>query len=303
MRRVWALLVALVAMLASPTNANADLRVVTSTSELAALVKAIGGKHADVRSLSAHTQDPHFVDAKPSLALELAKADLLVIAGLDLEVGWLPTLLTGARNGKIQPGAPGYLDASGLVSLLEVSQGKVDRSQGDVHPRGSPHYLMDPRRAAKVVAGIAERMAKLDSGRAAAYAESAKKLIEQLGKWQKHWETQLRPLRGKPVVAYHRSFAYLADWLGFDVVAHVEPKPGVPPNPRHVAEVIEAMRQKQIKLIMQESFYPDNTSKLIAEKTSAKLVTIPGGPNVAGGESYIGFVNTLVKRLAAALPR
>lgn len=303
MRRWLVLLVTLVALLGAARPASAELSIVTTTTDLAALAKAVGGDHVKVTPLALHTQDPHWVDARPHLALELAKADALVLIGMELEVGWLPTLLTGSRNGEIQPGSPGYIDASQFVSPLEVPTGKVDRSMGDIHAQGNPHYLYDPRRAAKVASGIADRFAKLDPAHAEQFRGNAKQFGERLAQWQKHWTAKLAGLRGKKVIGYHRSLAYLADWLGFSVPINVEPRPGIPPNPRHVAQVIELAQQSQVSMILQETWFPKTTSKLIAEKSGAKLVVIPGATNYAGGESYFGFLNEVVKRLRAGVER
>lgn len=280
-------------------TARAELRVVTTTPSLAAIAQAVGGGHVRVTSLSLPTQDPHFVDARPNLALELAKADLLVVVGLDLEIGWLPTLQTASRNADIQRGGKGYLDAAGLVPLLDVARGKVDRAQGDLHPGGNPHYLIDPRRAAKVAAGIAARLAELDPSHRQAYSTSAKNFLEKLVKWQRHWEAELAHLKGRKVIAYHQSLTYLADWLGFEVVIHLEPKPGIPPNPGHVARVIDVAKKNQVTLMIQENYFPSKTSELVVQKAGAKLAVLPGGANFQGGESYLGFIDQCVKRLRA----
>ena len=280
--------------------AAAKLRIVTTTADLAAIAQQIGGGHVTVTALALHTQDPHFVDARPHLALELSRADLLLVMGLDLEIGWLPTLQTGSRNGDIQVGGRGYVDCSQFVRVLEVPTTRVDRSQGDVHPRGNPHYLYDPRQAAKVASGIAARMGQLDANHRASYQAGARAFRTKLGKWQSAWEKKLAPLRGGRLLAYHKSFVYLGDWLGFSVPIHVEPRPGIPPNPGHVARVISVARTSGVRAILQESWYPSRTSRLIASKSGAKLVTIPGAPNFKGGQSYIGFINEIVKKLAAA---
>jgi len=297
LRSIFVILVTLVGLAGT---ARADLRVVTTTPDLAAIAQAVGAGHVQVTALALSTQDPHFVDARPNLALELAKADLLVLVGLDLEVGWLPTLQTASRNADIQRGGKGYLDASGLVPLLDVASGKVDRAQGDIHPGGNPHYLYDPRRAAKVASGIARRMAELDPANGQAYLAGAKGFSEKLQKWQQHWEAELQRLKGRKVIAYHQSLTYLADWLGFEVVIHLEPKPGIPPNPGHVARVIELAKKNGVKLMVQESYYPVKTSELVVQKVGAKLAVLPGGTNFQGGESYLGFVDQCVKRLSAA---
>jgi zinc/manganese transport system substrate-binding protein len=301
MLRIPAFLLMLIALLGLAAPARAELRIVASTADLAAVAKQIGGKHVKVTALALHTQDPHFVDARPHLALELAKADLLLVLGLGMESGWLPTLITGSRNRDILPGASGHLNCSQFITPLDVLPGKPDRSQGDIHPGGSPHYMADPRRAAKVAQGIAKRMAQLDPDNAKSYEQNVKDFVTKLEKWRKHWEQRLASLKGKKLVAYHKSFTYLADWLGFELAIHVEPKPGVPPNPGHVARVIAVAREGQVRVILQESFYPDSTSKLIAKKSGAKLVAIAGAPNYRGGQSYVGYVNDVVGRIERAL--
>jgi zinc/manganese transport system substrate-binding protein len=292
----------LLGLIGVASSALADLRIVATTPVLASLARQVGGAHVQVTSLALHTQDPHWVDARPNLALELARADVCVLTGMDLEIGWLPTLLTGCRNGDIQPGGKGYVDASKFVEKLEVPATPVDRSMGDIHPHGNPHYLLDPRRAAKVAQGLAVRMGTLDPKNQDYYRKNADDLVSKLAGWTRVWEKKLGWLRGKKVVSYHRSLPYLASWLGFSVPISVEPRPGIPPNPAHVAHVIEFARKADVKLIVQESWYPTQTSNLVAEQAHARLVVIPGSPDYRGGQSYIGFLNDLVARLAEAKP-
>lgn len=278
-------------------RAEAKLAIVTTTPDLAAVTRAVGGPHVEVRALTLPTQDPHWADPRPHLALELAKADLLILIGLDLEVGWLPTLLTASRNGNLQPGARGYLDASQFVTPLDVPKGRVDRSQGDVHPGGNPHYMIDPRRAAKVAAGIAARLSLLDPGNEKTYRSNADDLEQKLAKWQQHWETQLSHLKGKKLISYHRSMSYLGDWLGFETPMQVEPKPGIPPHPSHVSQVIAFGTQVGVTLVLQEAYHPTKTSRQIADRIGARLVVLPGGPDLRHGESYIGFIQRCVELL------
>lgn len=290
-------LCSLLFVLLGTAPARADLKVVATTPDLAAIAQDVGGDHATVGALALPTQDPHFVDARPHLALELARADLLVVVGLGLEVGWLPTLQTGSRNGAIQPGGPGYLDCSTFVHLLEVPSGQVDRSMGDVHPGGNPHYLRDPRAAVPVAFGIAKRMGELDPKNAAVFAANAKKFEERITEARRRWEASLAPLRGAKVVAYHRSMAYVADWLGLDVVEHVEPRPGIPPNPGHVAHVLAVAQARGVTLLLQEQYYPDGASGLIASRAGIRLVKMPGGPDFRAKQSYFDFIDALVRSL------
>lgn len=293
--------VLMLALLALSLPARADkLRVVATVPDLAALAQEVGGDHVKVTSLSLATQDPHFVDARPSLALEMSRADLLLLVGLDLEVGWLPSLLTGSRNAKIQKGAQGYLDASELVDLLEVPTTKVDRSMGDVHPGGNPHFLLDPRRALKVAKGIQERLCTLDHENCDAYQASMQHFEEHLETARTRWEKSASDLKGKPMVAYHKSFPYLADWLGFELVEHLEPKPGIPPSPSHVAKVVGTIKSRGVEVILQEDFYPANTAKLVAEKTGARLAVLHGGTSFHKDEDYIEHIDELVRTLVGS---
>ncbi len=281
--------------------ARADLQVVTTVPDLAALTQAVGGKHVQVTALSLPTQDPHFVDAKPNLALTLNRANLLIAVGLELEVGWLPTLQNNARNARILPGNPGFLDVSQFVKRLDVATTPVDRSHGDVHSGGNPHFLYDPRAALAVARGITERLASLDPEHSKDYQANLAKFTAELEKARAGWEQRLAGLKGQPVIAFHKTTAYLSDWLGFETVAYLEPKPGIPPNPAHVAKVLGLGRQKKVRLVMQEEYYPNTTSRLVAEKLPASLINLHGGTDFRKGETYLQHMEEMVKRLEQGL--
>jgi zinc/manganese transport system substrate-binding protein len=281
--------------------ARADLNVVATTPDLAALAQAVGAGHVRVQALALPTQDPHWVDARPNLVLELSHADLLIAVGAELEIGWLPTLQVGARNADIQNGGRGFLDCSTLVDLLERPAAKVDRSQGDIHPSGNPHYSVDPRIAERLAVGIAKRMAELDPGAKPAYLTNATNFVNALRAARAGWEQKLAPLKGREVVTFHRSLSYLAGWLGLSVVGYLEPKPGIPPNPRHVAELVERAKAGHVWAVLQESWHATNTSTLVAQQIGARFLELPGETNFPAGESYIDFMNRLVAALAAAL--
>jgi zinc/manganese transport system substrate-binding protein len=289
--------------IAPPCAAHAELEIVATVPDLAALAKAIGGDAAEVAAIALPTQDPHFVETKPHLALELSKADLVLVHGLDLEMGWLPALISGSKNRAIQPGSSGYLDCSTLASKLEVRTEKIDRSRGDVHPEGNPHYLYDPREAAKVARGIAERMTLLDGARGPIYRKNLERFLAELEAKRRVWEEALSPIARTKALAYHRSFPYLASWLGFELVGHLEPRPGVPPSPSHVASMTTLAKTQGVKLILQESYYPDTTSRVVAQKSGAELVVIHGGTDFIGGESYVEHVSEIVKAIEAAWKR
>ncbi len=296
------LVAALVALLLGISAvARADLKVVATTPDLAAVASEVGGKHVSVITLALPTQDPHFVDARPHLALDLARADMLVAVGLELEIGWLPTLQSGARNGKINKGGRGYLECAQFVSLLDVPHERIDRSMGDIHPGGNPHYMFDPRRVAKVAAGISTRMVELDPSNAVAYKTGLDHFLVKLEASRQRWEQALSSLRGKHIVSYHRSLTYFADWLGCSISAEVEPKPGIPPSPHDLTIILGIMKSQAVKLVLQEEWYPGSASQMLAEHAGAKLVRVPGGPDYNHGKSYFDFMDTLVMRVKAAL--
>lgn len=298
-RFLAALSAALCLVLSGP--AHADLKVVATLPDLAALAKAVGGEHVQVTALALSTQDPHFVDARPNLALDLNRADLLLAVGLELEIGWLPTLQNGARNPRILINSPGYLDVSQFVNKLEVPVTPMDRSNGDVHPGGNPHYLYNPTIGLAVARGITERMATLDGKNAAAYRANLAKFTEEMNKAMPGWEKRLAALKGVPVVAYHRTTAYLAAWAGFDTVAYLEPKPGIPPTPAHMAEVLTLARHREARMVLREEYYPASISKLVADKIPAPLVVMPGGTNFRGGQTYLQHIEDIVTRLENGL--
>ena len=288
----------LLALLVSPA-VHAKLSVVTTLPSFADIARNVGGDDITVESLTRGTQDPHFVDAKPSLVLVLNRADLLIRVGLGLEDGWLPPLLTGARNGKIQTGAPGDLNVSAHIVLKEVPRSPIDRSMGDVHPGGNPHFMADPRNGIVAAKAIAERLAQLDPDRAADYnrrADSyATALKERIGRWEK----ALQPWAGRPVVTYHKSWLYFSEWARLTEVGFVEPKPGIPPSPSHVVELVALMKARQAKLVLMEPFYPRDTAEKVANLTGAKLLVLPveseGSPEV---KTYFDVFENIVRSLS-----
>jgi zinc/manganese transport system substrate-binding protein len=289
------------AALGAPRAAAADVKVVATVPDLAALAREVGGKHISVLSLSLPTQDPHFVDARPHLVLELSKADLLVAVGLDLEVGWLPALQRGARNPTIAAGGRGFLDCSRYARKLEIPRGKIDRSMGDIHPGGNPHYLYSPLEAYNCARAIATRLGEIDPPRAATYRANLRQFGKRLTARVRVWKKVMAPHHGKAVISYHRSWIYLLDWLGLENVATFEPKPGIPPSASHVAKVMRRAKERGVKVILQESYYPDRTGKLVARRVGAQLVQISGGADVSKGESYIAHMDHLIDTLAGAL--
>lgn len=299
MRNLFRFVLPLVA-LATASPAVADMKVVATVPSLAAIAKEVGGNKVSVTAISLPTQDAHFVDAKPSLVLKLNKADALLAIGADLEVGWLPSLQNQARNPRILPAGAGYLECAAHVTLRD-RPAVVDRSQGDVHAAGNPHFLYDPRAAAACARAISAHFTKLDGGNAKTYQANLDRFVKDLDGARARWEKQLAAYRGAPVIAYHRSLSYLFDWLGLAEVATLEPKPGIPPTASHVATVIRIGKEKGARVIAQEAFYPDKTCALVAKKLAASVVRIPGGADVGKGQTYIQHMDEVVNRLGAAL--
>jgi len=261
----------------------------------------IGGPHVTVRALVKGTQDPHFVEAKPSMTLELNRADLLLVVGLELEAGWLPPLATGARNPAVLPGGRGYLDCSTLVELTEVPSGAPDRAHGDIHPGGNPHYWTDPRNMARIARGVAARLQELDGEHAAHYQAGLASFLERLRKAMARWEGLLAPHRGTKVVVFHRSWSYFLRWSGLVAVGELEPKPGIEPSPSHVAGLIGRVRGQSVRLVLQEAFYPRNLSKVFAAKAGARLLVVPTMAGAAGTDSYIHMMDHLVDTIVGGL--
>ena len=270
----------------SPTLAEgaAKLKVVTATTDLAALAAEVGGDRIDVESIARGYQDPHFVEAKPSFLLKLRKADLLVVVGLQLEIGWLPPLITQSGNPKIQVGAAGYLDASDFADILEKPTGVVTRAMGDVHPLGNPHYWLDPENGRRVARAIQMKLAEMSPGNQGYFEQRFQDFTQRLTAKEKVWDEEMKPLHGLKVVTYHKSWPNFAKRFGLDVVGYIEPRPGIPPSPSHTLELIGLMRRENVKLIMVEPYFDLKTPNSIGSQTGAQvLVMLPS----VGGEKEV----------------
>jgi zinc/manganese transport system substrate-binding protein len=266
--------------LVAPSLLFAKLQVVTSTEDLAAIAREIGKDKIDVTAIAKGYQDPHFVDPKPSYLLKLGRADLLIIVGMELEVGWLPPLLQNARNTKILPGNPGYLDASEGCHILQKPTGTVDRSMGDVHPFGNPHYWTDPENGRAIARRISEKLSELDGAHAAEFAASLKQFEETLSAKERKWNAIAATFKGVKVITYHNSWPNFAQTYGLDIVNHVEPKPGIPPSPAHVQDLIKEIKRDKIPLLLIEPYFDEKLPQKIAEETGAKMLLFP--PSVGG---------------------
>jgi zinc/manganese transport system substrate-binding protein len=293
---LWALLVGLC------QSASAKLNVVVTTPDFGAIAAVIGGSEVSITTLAKPTEDPHFVDAKPSFIVKLNRADALIEGGADLEIGWVPALLDQARNSKLAPGAPGRIACNQGIELLEVPA-TLDRSKGDIHAAGNPHFLTDPANARPVAQHIAEAFSQLDPKSAEIYYANLKKFIDQLDAKLIEWLGVLAPFKGQEVVAYHDSWPYFAHRFNVNIDLFLEPKPGIPPTPVHLAEVILKMRTDHVRAIMVEPYQNRKTAQTVAADTGATVVELtqfPGG--VKGTEGgYIELMDYNVHALARAL--
>ena len=282
-------------------QSTAQLRVVATTPDLASVAREIGGDRVNVVALAKPTEDAHFVDAKPSFIVTLNRADALIEGGAELELGWLPPLLENSRNSKIAAGAPGRIVASEGIRLLEIPT-SFDRSKGDIHSLGNPHFMIDPAAAKVVARNIASHFAALDPRNAATYNANLARFNSRIDAKLADWQKQLAPYRGAKIVSYHRDFIYFAQRFGLSIVDELEPKPGIAPSPAHLAQVIGEMKRNNVKLILVQPFQNRKTAETVARQTGAAVVDAPQQPGAANNtSSYFDNMDNLVRAIAAAL--
>ena len=291
------LLIVAAAMAAWIAPARADLNVFATVPEWGALVQELGGDKVKVYTATNALQDPHHVEAKPSLIARARTADLVVSTGAELEIGWLPLILQQAGNPKVQPGRPAYFEAAAYVPLLGKPT-RLDRSEGDVHPQGDPHIQADARNIARVAAPLAAKMAELDAPNAALYQSRLKSFNERWSAAVARWEREAAPLKGVPIVVQHKAFTYLIDWLGMKEIAALEPKPGLEPTTAHLASVLETLQKTPAKMVLRSAYQSDRASQWIAERTKVKAVLLPftvGGTDAA--KDLFGLFDDTIQRL------
>jgi ABC-type Zn uptake system ZnuABC Zn-binding protein ZnuA len=280
----------------------APLKVIATSEDLASLAREVGGDRITVEALGKGFQDPHFVEPKPSFILKLVNADLLMLVGRDLEVGWLPPLITQSRNAKIQSGGRGYFDASLTVKILDVPTGQVTRAMGDVHPLGNPHYWLEPGNGRRIAAAIRDKLTELAPGEAGYFAQRYADFDRRLADGEKRWDATMAPYKGTKIVTYHRSWPNFTERFGLDVIGYVEPKPGIPPSATHTIELIAEMKRQNVKIIMVEPYFDLKTPNAIARDTGAEVLVMP--PSVGGvpeATDYIKLFDYDINLLAAAL--
>jgi zinc/manganese transport system substrate-binding protein len=279
-----------VCLLAVSLTASAQakkLNVVTATTDMAALAQEVGGDRISVESIAKGYQDPHFVEAKPSFLLKLRQADLLIVVGLQLEIGWLPPLITQSGNARVQVGANGYLDASQFAEILDIPTGTVTRAMGDVHPLGNPHYWLDPDNGRRIAKGIAGKLSELDPPSAGYFQERYQDFDKRLAAAEQKWDAEMKAFHGRKVVTYHNSFPNFAKHFGLNVIGYVEPRPGIPPTPSHTIELIGLMKRENCKIILVEPYFDLKTPNSIARETGGKVVQYL--PSVGGEKDVTDY--------------
>jgi zinc/manganese transport system substrate-binding protein len=295
------LVLCVASLVTTAVPARAVLRVVATTAEYGALAAEIGGDRVAVTTVAKPTEDPHFVDARPSQIVAMNRADVLIEGGAELEIGWLSPLLEGARNAKILSGAPGRLVASEGIQLLDIPLA-ADRSQGDTHVAGNPHFMLDPLNARIVVQHMARVFSALDPGGAATYNSRAAAFETSLDAKMKEWSAALAPFAGRQIVTYHPTWRYFSRRFDLESNTFLEPKPGIPPSPPHLAKVMEKMQAENIRVLLVEPYQPRKTADAVAARNHAQVVEVcqfPGG--LPGTTTYLELIDTVVKRVAQAL--
>ncbi len=274
------LCVAALLVASAPAFAQGKLNVIATTEDLASIAREVGGDRISIDSIAKGYQDPHFVEAKPSFILKLQRADVLIAVGRELEIGWLPPLTQQSRNGKIQPGAEGYLDASLDVEILEIPTGQITRAMGDVHPLGNPHYWLDPENGKRIAKEIADKFSQLRPGDRAIFQQRLADFTSRLDAAEKGWLAKMAPYKGTKVVTYHRSLPNFAKRFDLDIVGYVEPRPGIPPTPQHTLDLINEMKRQNVRLVLVEPYFDLKTPNAVGRETGAQVLVFP--PSVGG---------------------
>jgi ABC-type Zn uptake system ZnuABC Zn-binding protein ZnuA len=303
---VFTLFVLMVALKLDNIKAQ-NLNVITTLPSLASITESVGGEYVDVYSITRGVQDAHYIEAKPSYMIKLNKADLLIYSGLELEIGWLPLLIQGARNTDVSVGARGNLNASLAIqqeTILERPRGQVDRTMGDVHPLGNPHYLLEPNHGLSVAGLIADKLIELDPGNQDAYLSNLDAYQNILRKKISELESKAAILKDLELVCYHVHWSYLLNWLGIKSAGYIELRPGIPPTPRHKREIIEMMKRRNIKIVIISSWKEPTKAQEVAHAVGAKLIILPGEVNaLSNTNDYVSWLDYMVVKLVdTAMP-
>ncbi len=288
---------------AGSSMAAKKLFVVTTIPDLASIAEAVGRDHVKTFAIAKGYQDPHFVDPKPSYMIKLQKADMFIQVGLDLELGWVPSLLDGARNPNILPGAKGYVDASVNVPLLEIPAGDPTklRAQGDIHVYGNPHFWLDPLRGKIIADNIYRALVRLQPENEADFSKNLQAFKDKIDQKTREWTERMRPYSGTKIVAFHNSWPYLEERFPFDIVMFIEPNSGIPPTPKHLVRVIKTMKQNNIRVIIIEPYYSKKSAELVAAKTGAVVVELAGSVGAEPGiDDYFDLFEYNINKLIDA---
>lgn len=288
-------------LLLLPSLAQAKLNVVATIPDLGAVASEVGGDAVSVDSIAKGTQDPHFIEAKPSYMMKVSRADLLIAVGLELEIGWVPSLIQGARNPKVKQGEKGYLEVGPEIDPLEVPKGKISRAEGDVHPDGNPHFYLDPIRMGKAAEVIAARLGELDPGHAADFTKRAQAYGDRMKKKTEEWKKRIEKSGVKKVVTFHKTFTYFFDRFGLGNPATLEPKPGIPPTGSHILEVIDIMKKQHVPLILVENYFDASVTKKVTDDVpGSRAATVAVD---VGGEPGIKTTDDLIEQIVKAIER
>ena len=281
------------------TPAYAEVNVVATLPWIGSVAKEIGKDKINVAVLVKPGQDPHFAEAKPSMIVAARNADIIMYNGLELEVGYLPLIVTSSRNPKIQPGQKGNLDCSGDVNVIERAQTDLDRSMGDVHASGNPHYHLSPDNVLKTARAISERFSSIDGGNSGFYKSRLDIFEKSLREKMKEWDERMAPLKGKKVILYHKDMNYLMERYGIGVVGYIEPKPGIPPTPKHLQSLIETGKREGVSAVLVNTYFEKRSPSFVAEKTGGRMLALPidvlGVPEASNYISLMDYITSAIK--------
>ncbi len=278
---------AVAVLLCATADAHAAIKVVATTQDLESIAREVGGDKIQVDSLAKGYQDPHFVEPKPSFILKLHAADLLIVVGREMEIGWLPPLINQSRNTRIQPTGDRYLDASLTAHILEIPTGLITRAMGDVHPQGNPHYWLSPENGRRIAQAIQKKLSEISPGDAGYFSQRYAEFDRRLTDAEKRWSSAMAPYKSLKIVTYHRSWPNFTEQFGLNVIGYVEPKPGIPPSPSHTLELIQEMKRQQVKVIIMEPYFDSKTPNSIARATGGQVVVL--APSVGGAKEVTDY--------------
>lgn len=292
------LFVFLLAFQGFPIATFAKLNVLTTTTTLKSIVESIGGEYIKVTSITKGPQDPHFVEAKPSYMIKARRADLIITVGLELEIGWLPNIIRGSRNPKIMEGNPGHFEASRFITPIEVQHGRVDRSQGDVHGLGNPHFILDPIRAIEIAKALSKRLSQLDANNKVHYQKNVKDFEKKINQKLLEWAERTQRTGIEKVVTYHKTLSYFLHRFHLKLLGEIEPRPGIPPTAKHILSLMETIKREKVSCILVESFFETNAAERIKKSVPVQIEVVPTEVNATrDATDYEALIETIVSSI------